>query len=617
MSVLDKVQVGSTTYDIADAYSREEVVKKANFDGSYATLTAGNAEQLVSTVGIEDKVPYNFRTSGGSVDIGNREKENVIGGTIAWNQQIQNGNFASSSGWSSTQGATGSISVANNECALTCVSDGNVSIRQFFAMVAGHKYLIFGMVKGNSSRSFFFQIGNVYKTFSISDTYNDYYIMLAPTNEASGKATYSGYVTGVTGDVIYYKYYNVIDLTQMFGSTIADYIYTLETTNAGSGVAWFRKLFPKSYYAYNAGTLMSVKTSGHQMTGFNQWDEECESGYIDISNGNEIVDATKIRMKNYVHVLPNTTYYKKSSLPFWNVYFDANKNYIGYGNSAVNTTFTTPSNCYYIRSGFETAYGTTYKHDTCINLSWDGERNGEYEPYELYSYPLDDIELRGLPKLDANNTLYYDGDVYQADGTVTRKYGIVDLGTLTWNLTGSGNFQTEISGMKEGTASKQICIMPIYSYDKTASSTDKTYWNTGYVYVRDTSIATAAAFKTAMSGVYLVYELATQTEESATPYQENQVVNDFGTEEYVDTRDVPIPVGHDTLYQQNLRAKLEMAPNSPGSNGDYVLRHTNGANAYVPMTEVKELPDMPSSDGTYKLQVVVSSGTATLSWVSA
>ena len=41
----------------------------------------------------------------------------------------------------------------------------------------------------------------------------------------------------------------VFDLTQMFGSTIADYIYTLEQNTAGSGVAWFRKLFPKDYYA--------------------------------------------------------------------------------------------------------------------------------------------------------------------------------------------------------------------------------------------------------------------------------------------------------------------------------------------------------------------------------
>ena len=50
----------------------------------------------------------------------------------------------------------------------------------------------------------------------------------------------------------------LFDLTQMFGSTIADYIYSLEQANAGAGVAYFRSLFPKPYYDYNAGELLSV-----------------------------------------------------------------------------------------------------------------------------------------------------------------------------------------------------------------------------------------------------------------------------------------------------------------------------------------------------------------------
>ena len=50
----------------------------------------------------------------------------------------------------------------------------------------------------------------------------------------------------------------VFDLTQMFGTTIADYIYSLEQGNAGAGVAWFKNLFPKDYYAYNAGEVTNV-----------------------------------------------------------------------------------------------------------------------------------------------------------------------------------------------------------------------------------------------------------------------------------------------------------------------------------------------------------------------
>jgi len=48
------------------------------------------------------------------------------------------------------------------------------------------------------------------------------------------------------------------DLTEMFGQTKADEIYNMEQQTAGSGVAYFRSLFPNDYYAYNAGTLTTV-----------------------------------------------------------------------------------------------------------------------------------------------------------------------------------------------------------------------------------------------------------------------------------------------------------------------------------------------------------------------
>lgn len=50
------------------------------------------------------------------------------------------------------------------------------------------------------------------------------------------------------------------DLTQMFGSTIADYIYSLEQATTGAGVAWFKKLFPADYYPYSEPTIISSQT---------------------------------------------------------------------------------------------------------------------------------------------------------------------------------------------------------------------------------------------------------------------------------------------------------------------------------------------------------------------
>ena len=79
------------------------------------------------------------------------------------------------------------------------------------------------------------------------------------------------------------------------------------------------------------------------------------------------------------------------------------------------------------------------------------------------------------------------------------------------------------------------------------------------------------------------------------------------------TRDVASPVGHETTYQANLRAKLEMAPDSPDGDGDYIVRQTNGLNEYVTLT--KELPTAPTTEGTYHLKATVASGGAvTLTW---
>lgn len=419
--------------------------------------------------------------------------------------------------------------------------------------------------------------------------------------------------TGVTANV------NVIDLTQMFGSTIADYIYSLETATAGAGVAWFKKLFPKDYYAYNAGQLISVKTSAHNTVGFNQWDEQWESGYYNDADGLPASNATRIRTKNRIKVFPSTTYYVKVPDRVQLFYYDKDDNFISTTNWLNSTTFTTPANAYYLR--FYLVGTTTYGNNVCINLSWSGYRNGEYEPYEKHEYALDsDIELRGIPKLDSANNLYYDGDEYEDDGTVDRKYGIVDLGTLDW-YTSTNNFYAELAGVKRPstwvTVPNILCSMYMPSgADPIALGTaDKVIGITptaDRVTIRDTAYADAVAFKTAMSGVYLVYELATPTTEEADPYQQIQICDDFGTEEFVDTRTVPIPVGHETRYPANLRDKLQHLPDLADADGYYMIQQSNNDMSLV----LFRIPQAPSEDGEYTLKATVSGGTPTYTWES-
>ena len=609
---------------------------KANVDGYYADLVSGGSTQLLSDMVETDTTPYNYRTAGGSLEIGDREKlKKIVGVSATANQLVQNGNFANTDNWSATN-ATG-FSVSDGVASFTPTAlYGN--IHQFLSgkpLKANHVILCIGDMKADGAlENCQLAISdNVNftraKTVTLGTAWQTVFLMIKETTVAYSNNHAVTFRTVLTSDFakMYVKNAIVIDLTAMFGSTIADYVYSLETATAGAGVAWLKAHFPRifnaGYIPYNAGELVSVQASAHKMTGFNQWDEEWELGGIANADGAKYTDNARIRSKNYIPVFPSTTYYFKmpsAYSQFKLVFYDADKTFISY-TAKKNETFVIPANCHYMMIAENaTDYGTTYNHDICINLHWDGERDGTYEPYEEHSYPLDsDVTLRGIPKLDANNNLYYDGDEYASDGTVTRKYGIVDLGTLTWsyvtddNYAGEPYFATGSTNKLIGSANL-ICdeytaaINRSQIQDKVITQFNST--NSSALVIRDDSYTDATAFKTALSGVMLVYELATPTTESADPYTEIQNVSNWGTEEFVTTS--LVPVGHETAYQPDLRAKIEVAPESPDTDGMYLMKRENGQNSYV--AYLGELPSDPTTDGTYTLKCTVASGTATKTW---
>ena len=427
---------------------------------------------------------------------------------------------------------------------------------------------------------------------------------------------------------------NIFDLTQMFGTEIANYAYILEQTTTGTGVSWFNRLFPKPYYSHNAGELMSVNTSAHKMRGFNAWDEQWEVGRISTSTG-EVTSAAGIRSKNYIPVIPNASYYIKSPQLIYIIAYDADKKYLRYASYYQNQMFTPGADVCYIK--FYMVDITTYSNNICINLSWDGERDGEYEAYQEYLYPLDEsLTLNGIPKLASDNSLYYDGDTYESDGKVTRKYGIYTFtGTEAWAKFSSDSTAWYItpntSGMTNARYENGIMVLSDAFLGRSSNggaaySSDGDIWlqsTSSYprLYICSDSASTVEDMKALTVGKKVLYPLATPTIETANPYTNPQFVDDFGTEEYVDyavsqnLREVSVPVGHDTVYNSNLRAKLEMAPNSPDENGDYIVRKTNEGASYVPLTEVKELPNMPSIAGTYNLRLTIANGVPTLTWV--
>ena len=578
-------------------YKNKSDALYAKQDGSYEGMTVEYAEQLVSTVGVEESAPYTFRTTGGSADVGDRMNlKAVVGGTVAWNQLVQNGDFANVSTWY-TEGC--SYTVSDNVATITkSVANPSTIVMTIPSSIREHVLLLCADIKGANTYVGVVTsgYGSVFNSVSAyptnADSFTRCYALGKPTSAGIYYVIRSATSGGGEGTKFYAKNAQYFDLTAMLGSTIADYIYAIEQANAGAGVAWLKKYgwFTKPYYPYKAASLESVKTSAHKTYGFNAYNPSTEKAKVVGGNLYQITGA-----------------YTALSLDGTSITPDAN----GYFTPSANGELT-------VTGGNSTT--------TCVHLKWDGERDGEWEEFSEHTYALDDVELRGVPKKDANNNLYYDGDRYLPDGTVERRYKKVAIGSVDWTAY-DGFFYTNFTDR----AANQNVIAE--GYTNIGAQSDANMTNAadltiapmsnanGTIKIKNSAYTTNAQFKAAMANVYMVYELATPTTEAASPYQQTQIVDDFGTEEFVDAaveaneRDVAIPVGHETFYQNNLKAKLEMAPNSPDGDGVYVVQQTNGENEYIPLVIPVELPTFPSDDGTYVLKITVSDGTVTKAWV--
>jgi len=505
---------------------------------------------------LEDRTPYIIRKT----PFGARQKGTIVGGSIVWNQLIENGDFADGTEKWDTIRATSSV--ADGVLTGTCNASGTMYLMQNHASSqVGHVYFVFvdymPSVTGNISCSITRTTISTNSVFVDRNVVADQWVhkeaLVRPDTEENGGSGFRiGYTTSVAvGDTLSIKNVMLIDLTLMFGPTIADYIYTQEQASAGAGAALAKTWagIVNGYYPHNIGTIRSVEgLTAHKTTGFNQWDEEWEDGYISTSDGSNVgSSATHYRSKNYIRVLPSGVYYFLSAKDIRLFMYRADLSFIDYKTAFKNAARTLDSDCCYIR--FDVPNGGNHEEGTvCINLS-DPAKNGTYEPYTAHTYPLDSsLTLRGLPKLDGDS-IYYDGDIYLPSGEVKRRYGIVDMGTLNWSA-GSDNvfYSTGLSTKKAGNWNILCSDYAVTTAASTGGMQDKEckgHGTTSYIYVRDTAYSSASDFKAAMSGVYLLYELAEPTTEQAEPYTALQICDPAGTEEFVGAS---MPVGHETTY---------------------------------------------------------------------
>lgn len=180
--------------------------------------------------------------------------------------------------------------------------------------------------------------------------------------------------------------------------------------------------------------------------------------------------------------------------------------------SAVNTPSTAVfyTNATKSVKGFGTityaSYTTLYYNECGI---FEGVLTAEdFKPYVRNTLPIPEAVR---PKHGINEEVY-DYIEWAEDGSVkkTAKCGEVDLGTLTWIYqAGNNRFLAEISGIKNST---DITISDIVcgKYTPSVRHEDKTSFHyLTRIYIIDNAYTDVASFKAAVSGVMLVYELAT------------------------------------------------------------------------------------------------------------
>lgn len=595
---------GLSTNDYTDEEKAKvaEVDDKANDDGSYGDMAVGSL-LMSNVVKSTNTIPFLFRPIPPLSTPYIREK--LVGASMAWNQlaKVKTAS-ASPSGTGLTitgDASTGIISVSGTvETGVTQVQIPTSIIEGIG--ISGHNYYMKGkLVSGSYTNSlFWFGKGTISFTFS-TDT------VKSATGTIYNQNLYLNVTTGATLNFSFKVI--LIDLTLAFSPAIADRIYSMEQAQAGSGIAWIKSygFLTDDYYANDGGSVQSVCVDRKEIVGKNLLSVTVatdtkygmkltvdDKGIIELSGtptdlavfniGSAKVDSSMgnivlCGISNAVNTMWNTMSLKDQNGIVLYEWINNNNlvKSINLGDyptvSSVEVTIKRKTNNVAV-SGYITpiiAVGTT---------------EVEFEPYHKTTISLGHDELRGVMQLDANNNLVYYGDEKTNDGVIDRKFSIVDLGSLEWTLKSSDSnyfFQTNnITDCKGGGLA-----INTKGYIKVASMTGTTtddkaicIYGSENIRIRDSSYSDATTFKTSLSGVYLVYELATPTTEQSTPFEFPQYLFNGGTEEFIDygveqeTRDVAVPVGHVTEYMGDsegteIKDKFYL-PTLPNSDGEYI-----------------------------------------------
>lgn len=314
----------------------------------------------------------------------------------------------------------------------------------------------------------------------------------------------------------------LFDLTAMFGAG-----------NEPTSVEEFEKMFPADYYPYNAGEIVSAGTESVVEQGKNLFDytdktyhganvSKVENGVIYTKQLlTTILNIPTIVGNKYTLSLKTKSISTSQGILRWSLQKGKNTAYAD-DSSLIKKVVGTVANTEYqetvtftATTDFVSLCGlTTMVYDVQLE---NGDTATNYSPFYQTEHTIPEA-IRNLPGYGwsagtARNYVDYENKKYY------QCVGSVDLGTLTWTAGESVSFKTHhLAGQK---LTKSYSIAPNFICPKYSTKTQNESWGktsitgisatsnvNGYIYVNDTSYTDATAFKQAMQGVILYYELA-------------------------------------------------------------------------------------------------------------
>ena len=493
---------------------------------SYGHITGYTKDKSTNLVAADIKAPvrqsdnsmWNHRMTGGTINIGEDTAKisKLRGNTIVWNQLCSKTDLRDRirSGVEITIANDGGILFNGTVSDSVMNADIVVGEKSF---ISGHRYFL---TLSDSNINLYLYCNGYLGKGGIYQPTNGVTFQENIRLRAEIGAIFDNLKT----------YLTIIDLTKMFG-----------TGNEPTTVEEFEAMFPNSYYPYNEGELISLNPTGVKSVGFNLWDEEWEVGGINAQTG-LLESANEIRSKNLIPIISGQAYYMKfpGALIIWAYSADGTPiERLAYSTSEGIKNF---GNVSYIKfCTYGGTYGTTYNHDICINLS-DSSRNGTYEPYKEST--LDLSWIKSIKDSNDNQLFPYGllsaGSVHDevGDNYAIKRIGSVDLGSLTYTQ-GSGTtditiFEASFPTIKVSAECVSTKFTKTNSYITLRQTPDLMWPHDGQNIIvfsaSEGQYTDTNAFKTAMQGVMLYYELATPVTVYFDKKPMTYPVDDLGTE---------------------------------------------------------------------------------------